>query len=141
SGRRDPRVRGRAHRLAGNPAGSDRQGRAGKLPAVADQQLSSCINENGSRSAPVFVTARPPQYTSCWVLCTLNLPVGVISRGSRMTRLSSRVLSATTTMSDSSSCPLHTENHTSSPARLYSGWTIRRGPSAIPDHSAIGSTL
>src|SRR5690606_21057349 len=82
-----------------------------------------------------------PQYTSCWVLCTLNLPVGVINLLSRITVLSLRVLSSTTTMADSSSCPLHTENQTSSPARLYSGCTTRLAPSLIPDQSPIGRTV
>jgi len=35
------------------------------------------------------------------VLYTLNLPVGVTSRGSRITALSFRVLSSTTTIADS----------------------------------------
>ena len=45
-----------------------------------------------------------------------------------MTFFSLRVRSSTTTIADSSSLPLHTENHTSSPCLLYSGCTMRFGP-------------
>src|SRR5574340_954312 len=41
-------------------------------------------------------------------------------------------------MADCLSLALHTENHTSSPAALYSGCTIRLAPSPRPAHSAIG---
>src|SRR5690606_36051947 len=70
----------------------------------------------------------------------LNLPVGVISFGSLITAFSLRVLSSTTTVADSWFFALHTENHTSSPALLYSGWVIRFAPSPTPAQSPIGST-
>src|SRR5690606_8520526 len=70
-----------------------------------------------------------------------NLPVGVTSRSSSITCLSSSVLSSTTTSAERWSLPFHTENHTSSPALLYSSCTTRLGPSPRLAHSAIGSTL
>ena len=53
---------------------------------------------------------------SCMVLRTLNLPVGVTRRLSLITVFSLRVLSSTTTMADSCSLPLQTENQTSLPS-------------------------
>src|SRR5690606_41521318 len=57
-----------------------------------------------------------------------------------MTALSLRVLSSTTTIADSWSRALQTENQTSSPALLYSGCVIRFAPSDTPAHSPMGST-
>ena len=72
----------------------------------------------------------------------LKWPVGVTRRGSRITVLSLSVLSSTTTSADSWFFALHTANHTSSPALLYSGCTIRPAASPLmPAHSKIGSTL
>ena len=38
------------------------------------------------------------------------------------------------------SLPFQTENQISVPSLLNSPWTTRRWPSAMPDHSPIGST-
>src|SRR5574340_1155817 len=55
----------------------------------------------------------------------LNLPVGVISLGSLITAFIFRVLSSITTIADGSVLPAQIENHTSSPATLYSPCTTR----------------
>ena len=57
------------------------------------------------------------QYTSLRVLWTLNLPVGEISRLSRMTASGLSVLSSST-IADSRSFASHTENQISSPILL-----------------------
>src|SRR5512134_1896301 len=64
-----------------------------------------------------------------------------MSFGSLITFFSFSVLSSTTTSADCWFFALHTENHTSSPALLYSGCTTRFAPSVTPAHSPIGSTL
>ena len=58
-----------------------------------------------------------------------------------MTFLSFKVLSSTTTRADFLSLPFQTENHTSSPALLYSGCTTRLAPSPRSAHSAMGRTV
>src|SRR5512137_2831752 len=71
----------------------------------------------------------------------LKWPVGVMIFGSLITAFSLSVLSSTTTSAEVLSLALHTANHTSSPALLYSGCTTRPAPSPMLAHSVIGSTL